>query len=202
MYEIFRQLLQKNHVTAYQVSKATGISQSTLTDWKNGRSNPKPDKLKKIADYFGVSVDYLLSGEEKSAPNVKETTAARLKLAMNQQGLKQAAVLDKAQPWCKKYGVRLSKSDLSQYVSGKVIPGQEKLTVLGRALGVSEAWLMGYDVPMDAVGDLHPASPAPDELASVDFAFLGDYKALTEENKAVLRDMVHLMRERQGGKEG
>lgn len=37
------------------------------------------------------------------------------------------------------------------------------------------------------------------DLSNVDIGFLGDYKVLTEENKAVLRDMVRLMRERQGG---
>ena len=40
----------------------------------------------------------------------------------------------------------MNKSDISQYVSGKVEPNQDKLAVLGMALGVNEAWLMGYDV--------------------------------------------------------
>ena len=65
MYDIFEQLLQSRGVTAYQVAKATGIAQSTLSDWKRGRSVPKMDKMQKIADYFGVSVDYLLGNEEK-----------------------------------------------------------------------------------------------------------------------------------------
>jgi transcriptional regulator with XRE-family HTH domain len=42
------------------VAKDTGISQATLSDWKNGISVPKVDKLAKIADYLGVSLDYLL----------------------------------------------------------------------------------------------------------------------------------------------
>lgn len=40
------------------VAKATGITRSTFTDWKNGRSSPKAEKLKKIADYFGVNQNY------------------------------------------------------------------------------------------------------------------------------------------------
>lgn len=62
MYEIFSELLQKYGVTPYKVSKETGVSQSTLSDWKRGISTPKPDKLQKIADYFGVSLTYLLTG--------------------------------------------------------------------------------------------------------------------------------------------
>ena len=73
MYEIFERLLQSRNVTAYQVSKATGISQSTLSDWKNGRSVPKMDKMQKIADYFGVTVDYLLGAEKDPAPSGKVT---------------------------------------------------------------------------------------------------------------------------------
>lgn len=63
MYKKFAELLIKNNKTAYQVSKDTGIAQSTLSDWKRGRSIPKTDKLKKLAKYFGVSMEYLL-GEE------------------------------------------------------------------------------------------------------------------------------------------
>ena len=59
-YSKFENLLQMNNTTVYRVSKATGISGSTFTDWKNGRSYPKSDKLKKIADFFGVSLDALL----------------------------------------------------------------------------------------------------------------------------------------------
>lgn len=64
MYEIFEQLLRQNGVTAYKVAKATGIATATLSDWKNGRSEPKQDKMQKIADYFGVSLVYLLTGKE------------------------------------------------------------------------------------------------------------------------------------------
>ena len=65
MYEIFEQLLQKYGVTAYKVSKEAGVSQSMLSEWKKGTYTPKQDKLQKIADYFGVTIDYLMNGEEK-----------------------------------------------------------------------------------------------------------------------------------------
>ena len=65
MYEIFAKLMKANGCTAYQVSKTTGIAQSTLSDWKSGKSVPKADKLQKIADFFGVPVEYLMTGEEK-----------------------------------------------------------------------------------------------------------------------------------------
>lgn len=58
MYEIFAKLLEDRGITIYKVAKDTNIATSTLYDWKNGRSNPKIDKMIKLADYFGVSVDY------------------------------------------------------------------------------------------------------------------------------------------------
>lgn len=71
MYSIFVELLQRYGVSTYQVSKATGIAQSVFLSWKNRISKPKADKLKKIADYFGVTTDYLL-GRDKKAPAPEE----------------------------------------------------------------------------------------------------------------------------------
>lgn len=60
MYEIFEKLMADKGVTPYRVFKETGVSQSSLSDWKRGRSVPKIDKLKKIAKYFDVTVEYLM----------------------------------------------------------------------------------------------------------------------------------------------
>lgn len=60
MYKKFAKLLEQTNKTAYQVSKDTGIAQSVLSDWKTGRSKPKADKLKILADYFGVSIEHFL----------------------------------------------------------------------------------------------------------------------------------------------
>jgi transcriptional regulator with XRE-family HTH domain len=65
MYSIFAELLAKFGVKASDVSKATGINQTVFSEWKKGKSRPKDDKRQKIADYFGVSLHYLDTGEEK-----------------------------------------------------------------------------------------------------------------------------------------
>lgn len=48
MYEIYCKLRDKRGVRDADVSKATGISKSTFSDWKSGRSNTKNEKLKKL----------------------------------------------------------------------------------------------------------------------------------------------------------
>lgn len=64
MYERFMQLLQERNITAYRVSKETGVTQTTLSDWKTGRGTPRTATLQKIADYFNVSLDWLTGNSE------------------------------------------------------------------------------------------------------------------------------------------
>ena len=60
MYEKYVALRDKKGVTDYAVATATGISQSTFSDWKSGRSKPKIEKLLKIAEFFGVTIKELI----------------------------------------------------------------------------------------------------------------------------------------------
>ena len=74
-------------------------------------------------------------------------TAERLKSIMSDRSLKQVDIVAMCKPYCEQYGVKMNKSDISQYVSGKSEPSQDKLVVLAMALNVQESWLMGFDVP-------------------------------------------------------
>ena len=65
-YNIFENLLKMNKTTVYRVSKDTGIAASTFSDWKSGRSVPKLDKIKIIANYFDVPLAYMLTGEREN----------------------------------------------------------------------------------------------------------------------------------------
>lgn len=64
MYKKYAELRDKAGVTDYEVGKQTGVATSTLSNWKAGRYSPKADKLKKLADYFGVSIDYFLESDK------------------------------------------------------------------------------------------------------------------------------------------
>ena len=77
------------------------------------------------------------------------TTSERLKQILSERHIRQIDIIEAAKPYSEKYNVKLNKNDLSQYVSGKTEPGQSKLSILGMALNVNEAWLMGYDVPIE-----------------------------------------------------
>lgn len=123
----------------------------------------------------------------------KANTADRLKQIMDEKNIKQVDILRAAKPFCEKYGVKLAKNDLSQYVNGKVEPGQEKLTILGLALNVSEAWLMGFDVSRDRESKREqPASIG--ELSDIKRELIDFVDDITDEQAAlalrILRSIV------------
>ena len=64
MYSNYSKLRDERKLTDYRVAVDTGIPKSTFSEWKAGRSNPKADKLKRLAEYFGVSIEYFLNGGE------------------------------------------------------------------------------------------------------------------------------------------
>lgn len=78
-YATFERLLREKQISVYHVAKATGISSSTFTDWKNGRSVPKADKLAKIANFFSISLDELLGTErgQRTAESSYHTIKAK-----------------------------------------------------------------------------------------------------------------------------
>lgn len=64
MYEIYQKLLDEKGLKNSDVSRATGISNMTLSDWKHGKTKPKTDTMRKISSFLDVSVDYLMTGKE------------------------------------------------------------------------------------------------------------------------------------------
>lgn len=70
----------------------------------------------------------------------KAETKDRLKIALDIRNMKQSELVEKT---------GIDKGQLSSYLSGKYKPRQQNLHLLATALSVDEAWLMGYNVPMD-----------------------------------------------------
>ena len=60
MYTKYVELRDAKGVNDATISKETNIPPSTFTDWKQGRSKPKIEKLLKLAEYFEVPVDVFI----------------------------------------------------------------------------------------------------------------------------------------------
>lgn len=68
-YDVYCELCKKNGLTPSGAATKIGFNRASVTVWKTTGKAPKQDLLLKIADYFGVTTDYLLTGEEtKKAP--------------------------------------------------------------------------------------------------------------------------------------
>lgn len=63
-YEIFAKLMKETGLSISETARQIDIPPSTITDWRAGRTTPKADKLLKIANFYGVSIEYLLTGAE------------------------------------------------------------------------------------------------------------------------------------------
>lgn len=115
----------------------------------------------------------------------RESTSSRLKKIMEERNLKQVDILNLSLPLCAKYDIKMNKSDISQYVSGKVEPSQEKLVVLRLALNVTEAWLMGFDVPMERKDSAAKAES--------DFQFYYKFSMLDDRDKKIIMNTIESM---------
>ena len=58
--DVFMHILQSKNITAYKLSKDTGITQGMISYWKSGERLPSAENLIILADYLNCSVDYLL----------------------------------------------------------------------------------------------------------------------------------------------
>ena len=122
---------------------------------------------------------------------MNSTTSTRIKQAMNSSNLKQIDIVNKAKSLEKETGIKLTKTDLSQYVNGKVTPGQKKLYILAKILNVSEAWLLGYDVERARIDDKSRAEFNQQQDTMADHF---DKDDLTEEEMKEVQDFIKFIK--------
>ena len=105
---------------------------------------------------------------------LKESCAERLRQALAARKMRQADL-------CQRTGI--PKSAISQYLSGAFEPKQDRVAILARALNVQEAWLMGFNVPMER------DEPAPD-VSTEESALLERFRQLPPEKQRLLLSLA------------
>lgn len=83
------------------------------------------------------------------------TISDRIKEGLQIRNMKQVELVEKT---------GIGKGALSSYISGKYNPKQNNIYKIAKALDVNEAWLMGYDVPMERINQLNKLEVTNDEL--------------------------------------
>lgn len=115
----------------------------------------------------------------------RKTVGQRLKQIMDERGLKQVDIIELSKPFFTDK-VKISKTDLSQYVNDKVEPRSDKLYILSKGLGVSEQWLLGFDSDEDNQ-KVHPKLTV-DEAVDNLMSYQG--KPISDDQKAIIKDLI------------
>ena len=110
--------------------------------------------------------------------NRTASCADRIKTALSIRGMKQSDL-------CRL--TKIPKSALSQYISGAYDPKQDRIYLISRALNVSEAWLMGLDVPMERAKE---SSTAVQKLTVEEQMWLELYHKLSSETRELLIETI------------
>lgn len=80
-----RQLRKRNEITQQELAKAVNLSRSAVGMLESNKNGASPDKLKEIADFFGVTVDYLLSDNEQIEETVEIKSERDYSLSIKEQ---------------------------------------------------------------------------------------------------------------------
>lgn len=81
-YDLYKELCQKKGVSCSRAAKEIGLSNSTVTKWKNTGAVPSGDTLSKVAGYFNVSVNSLLGEKEDPTTQSRGVTDDDIKFAL------------------------------------------------------------------------------------------------------------------------
>ena len=107
------------------------------------------------------------------------TCAERIKKALYIKGMKQSDL-------CRL--TKIPKSALSQYISGAFEPKQDRIYLMAQALNVSEAWLMGLDVPMER--QVKKVSPSESDLSEGEKMLLELFRRVPEDQQKLVLQMI------------
>lgn len=110
----------------------------------------------------------------------QETCGERIKKALRIRGMKQSDLCQIA---------KIPKSAISQYISGAFEPKQDRIYLISKVLNVSEAWLMGFDVPMEREPIAPPEEP---ELSDGEKMLLDLFRLVPEDSQDMVLQMIRV----------
>ena len=122
----------------------------------------------------------------------KYETSDRLNQLMAERNWKQVDIINNSKKFQEKLGVQLGKSALSQYVNGVQAPDQKKLSLLALTFDVSEAWLMGYDVPRERESAVEKEYTSSDLRKMAENAKTFDGKPLNEDDIEAIQNIIEI----------
>lgn len=129
--EQLKTLRKKNSLTQKELAEKVGVKQNSYANWENGNREPNIEMLVRIADYFDVSLDYLLGGKMK---NITEEFSLCLKKLRMKRKLSQKQIAEE---------LKISQQQYSKWEGGIITPNVETLVRLADYFDVSVDYLLG-----------------------------------------------------------
>lgn len=116
---------------------------------------------------------------------ISEPCSVRIRKALSIRNMRQADL-------CEKAGI--SKSTLSEYLSGRYLPKQDKTFLIAQALNVDPVWLMGYDVPMEtkAQQEQKKAPTTEQQLSDGERLMLQLFRQIPEDRQPEALDLLRV----------
>ena len=115
---------------------------------------------------------------------ISEPCSVRIRKALSIRNMRQADL-------CEKAGI--SKSTLSEYLSGRYLPKQDKTFLIAQALNVDPVWLMGYDVPMEKTQPMAKKIPLTEErLSEGEKLVLQLFRQIPEDKQTEALDLLRV----------
>lgn len=145
-YDIFESLCTENGVTPTQVARDNGIKQSVVAMWKKRDSTPKAETVQKLADYFGVSVDYLLG--LRPLPDDLADVFLNRNIGQNIKDLRKAAGVTPKE-LSEKTGIPLAYLRSFENGTGGYFPTEDDLLRIAMVFRISVKDLKGTSVTQE-----------------------------------------------------
>ena len=126
-----RELQRAEKLTQQELADIAEVSKRTIQNWEDGTSNIKPEKAEKLADYFGVSVGYLLGYDDNDINQMN-----RLKELRKEKGLTQTDLAEL---------LEVTKLTIHNWENGVSSIKSDRLKKLCEIFDVDVPYLLGYN---------------------------------------------------------
>ncbi|MCX7745590.1 MAG: helix-turn-helix domain-containing protein [Clostridia bacterium] len=139
---MLKQLREERHLSQKDISEYLGITRQAVASYENGKREPDYDTLRKLADYFSVSIDYLL-GRANSRDLNALTIAGNIELIRGNMTYKEMA-----EDIGRKVGALIFPEMLELYAKGERMPFSGSIKILARYARVRDSFFYSHNTPL------------------------------------------------------
>ena len=195
--DALKQIREERGLTKRELCEKTGISERAYLTYEFGEREPKIGVIQKLADFYGVSIDYILGRNAKEEQNESDA-GDKVKIKEALKTLRKNAGFQNAKEFCDKIGI--SFNTYQNYESGKRLPPAETIIKIADFYNVSADEVLGRTVEND--------SREPDTLDLItnklhlnmyERAIVAAYLALDTETRTKLAQTVKKMADKMDG---